>query len=228
MLEKTFQEIHDIETDTRLRTVGIQNPERPVVLISSIAVSHRHNRVSRFPVVIQSIVCIGDAGIAIRLSRIRITDIDKVRQFNRYFYNMAVFIILSLAGILNGYLFVSNLTDSRKGETKSLRLELATHALSFVVVAISVIRFLSILICHMHPIGILRFDADVTNLLAYLYLVNQRNITTLKIAYQVVKRQECRIDIHGQRILYFLVFLHNCHTAVQRKTVCKDANRRML
>ena len=230
--EEAVEEIDDVETDARLRTVGIEHPVGVAVFILLAALLQRNDIAAGGAVVVESAMEVTDAGIAVfgaalapagGVVAIGVGDVDEGRfgvavRFHRHLYGDAVAVVLG--GLLHGFLFgARHLTDARPREPECLGLEGAADAI--VVVVIVAVVFLT-LVAHLHLIVVGCRHADVAYLLAYLNLILQRHVAAFEVADEVVEAAGAGVDVHRHAVDKFLIVLDGHYAGVERQTLAID------
>ena len=162
---------------------------------------------------------IGNAGIAIWLFGVGVADIDKRCQHIRHVHLIAISI--RAGRFLHRLLLRLSARIANSRITEAQRLWFKNTADGFVVRERELVPFvfLSFVVMHLHLIVVLHLHLHVANHLAHLYLVLQRHVLTLQVAYQVAKRLLGSIHVQRNRVLDVLALGHLHRAILERHTV---------
>ena len=95
IVKQTVEEVEHIEADTRLLAVGFEYPIGPVVGRAEVLVFGRHGA-GRLTVVVDTVVGIGDTGIAVFLRGVFVADVDVRLGHDGDFYTVTITIVSRL------------------------------------------------------------------------------------------------------------------------------------
>ena len=170
IVEKAVEEVEHVETDTGLRTVGIEHPVREMKLRAGGNLLLIDLRSCLLAVVLQPVVGVTDASVAILRLGVGVTDIDVACLHLRHHTLMAVGIAQRL--FQYGYILgARRLTFGRVGEAEGLRGIFHVAGLR-IRTALIVVRLLTVK-GDLHMVVVCRFGGHGTNLLTNENLVFQ-------------------------------------------------------